>query len=99
MPSRPSIFYAHSLPGQPPETGERLETHATAVARLAKDFASAFGAAEWGELLGRWHDLGKRSAEFQAYLFATSDPDAAEKAHGPDHSTCLLYTSPSPRDR
>src|SRR5665213_1090948 len=87
MPSRPSIFYAHSLPGQPPETWERLETHATAVARLAKDFASAFGAAEWGELLGRWHDLGKRSAEFQAYLFATSDPDAAEKAHGPDHST------------
>jgi CRISPR-associated endonuclease/helicase Cas3 len=55
-----------------------LPTHAAAVAERAREFAAVFGAEDWGELLGRWHDLGKRSAEFQDYLRRTSDPDAAE---------------------
>ncbi|HWE01801.1 MAG TPA: CRISPR-associated helicase Cas3' [Tepidisphaeraceae bacterium] len=67
-----------------------MPTHAAAVAGLARQFASPFGAGDWGELLGRWHDLGKRSAEFQAYIRRTSDPDAAENEQAPgrvDHST------------
>src|SRR5690606_9585719 len=39
---------------------------------------------------GRWHDLGKRSAEFQEYLRRTADPDASEADQSPgrvDHST------------
>ncbi|HBI41401.1 MAG TPA: CRISPR-associated endonuclease Cas3'' [Planctomycetales bacterium] len=61
-------IYAHSLPGRPPADWETLADHASAVAALARDFAAAFGAAEWGELLGRWHDLGKIQPEFQVYI-------------------------------
>ena len=56
-------IYAHSLPGQPPVRWETLDAHASRVARLAREFAEAFGAGVWGELLGRWHDAGKTSRE------------------------------------
>jgi CRISPR-associated endonuclease/helicase Cas3 len=48
----------------------------------ARGLASTFGAGELGELLGLWHDLGKYSAAFQAYIRA--DPDAPARV---DHST------------
>lgn len=83
-------LYAHTLPGRPPADWEPLEVHAGRVAELAGLFASAFGAAEWGKVLGRWHDLGKGSDEFQHYLVASHDPDAAENEDAPgrvDHST------------
>ncbi len=81
--------YAHSLPGARPERWEPLEHHLDEVARLAADFAGAFGAREWGAALGRWHDLGKYSQAFQHYLLSTSDPDAGEErvAGRVDHST------------
>jgi hypothetical protein len=60
MDGSPTI-YAHTLRGQPPAHWETLATHAAAVASLARVYATAFGAGEWGDLLGRWHDLGKRS--------------------------------------
>jgi CRISPR-associated endonuclease Cas3-HD len=75
-------IYAHSLPDRPPSEWETLEVHAAEVARLAKSFATAFGAGDWGELLGRWHDLGKRSAEFQQYI-SRGDPDAGEEESAP----------------
>lgn len=84
------IKYAHSLAGQPPTEWETIDKHAECVAALARSFTDAFGAGAWGELLGRWHDLGKHSDEFQAYLHATADPDAAEEDGAPqrvDHST------------
>jgi CRISPR-associated endonuclease/helicase Cas3 len=83
-------IYAHTLPLQPQQDWETLEVHAASVARLAESFAADFGAADWGHLLGRWHDLGKRSAEFQNYLKKSADPDAAEddqSAGRVDHST------------
>ena len=83
-------IYAHTLPGQPQSAWETLDAHAGNVARRARDFAAAFGAADWGELLGLWHDLGKRSDAFQQYIRATADPDAAENENAPgrvDHST------------
>ncbi len=65
MPDRP---YAHSLEGRPVAEWEPLEDHLQAVAQYAEIFAAKFGAAEWGSLVGRWHDLGKYSTAFQAYL-------------------------------
>ena len=45
-----------------------LEDHLRAVAGLAGEFASTFGHAEWGQLAGLWHDLGKYSSAFQRYI-------------------------------
>jgi len=45
-----------------------LEDHLRAVAGLAGEFASTFGHAEWGQLAGLWHDLGKYSLPFQNYI-------------------------------
>src|SRR5579884_1491329 len=62
-------YYAHSAgaDGKP----ELLSDHLAKVSRLAGEFAAAFGASEWGAAVGRWHDLGKYSREFQEYLKAT----------------------------
>jgi CRISPR-associated endonuclease/helicase Cas3 len=83
-------IYAHTLPGEPPEEWETLDVHSFRVAALARQFAEAFSAGDWGAILGQWHDLGKGSSEFQSYLHRTSDPDAGEEqSAGPkiDHST------------
>lgn len=42
--------------------------HLLNVANLARQFAQRISAQEWGELLGRWHDLGKYQQRFQDYL-------------------------------
>lgn len=87
----PANFYAHSLAGQPPEKWEPLEDHLRAVAALARDFAAKFGAADWGELVGLWHDVGKFSREFQAYLHRENGIEAhlelEDYAGRVDHST------------
>ena len=49
-------YYAHSLPDKPKEEWQRLEDHLRNVAEMAKGFADAFGAGEWGYLAGLWHD-------------------------------------------
>ena len=51
-------FYAHSREGKPPKEWHRLEDHLKAVAGMAREFASAFDAGDWGYLAGLWHDLG-----------------------------------------
>ena len=81
-------IFAHSLEGQPPSQWETLEDHLEAVAVRAREFAAAFGAGPWGDVLGRWHDLGKLSQAFQDRI-AASDPDASEEATAGrvDHST------------
>lgn len=52
------------------------EAHAIDVSILASSFADGFGAASWGELAGRWHDLGKYSDAFQRYIRAVSGYEA-----------------------
>ncbi len=64
----PQSSYAHSLEGRPLTHWEPLEVHLREVALLAARFAAGFEAQPWGELVGRWHDLGKYSAAFQAFL-------------------------------
>lgn len=81
--------YAHSLPGRPPSDWEAVETHSREVSELAARFAEKFGAGPLAALLGRWHDLGKLSEAFQAYLHSATDNDelVAESRGTVDHST------------
>jgi CRISPR-associated endonuclease/helicase Cas3 len=53
----------------------------------AADLADAFGAGEWGRVLGWWHDVGKYSDAFQTYIKAARDPHRAETGGRVDHST------------
>ncbi len=55
-----------------------LEEHLRAVADLSGAFASVFGHADWGQLAGLWHDLGKYSSAFQNHIARGSgfDPEA-----------------------
>jgi len=84
-------YYAHSLPNQPPEKWETMEQHEQQVAQLCAGFFSRIhpDLGPWGDLLGRWHDLGKYSRAFQNYLATTSDPDASSETRTGkvDHST------------
>ena len=41
-----------------------LEEHLHAVAKDAGEFAASFGHADWGQLAGLWHDLGKVISNF-----------------------------------
>ena len=70
------------------ETGREqlLLDHLTGVAELAERFAAAFGEAALGRLLGLYHDIGKYSQEFQAYMRA--DEEKKKRLRGSiDHST------------
>uniref|UniRef100_A0A832MK77 CRISPR-associated endonuclease Cas3 n=1 Tax=Eiseniibacteriota bacterium TaxID=2212470 RepID=A0A832MK77_UNCEI len=84
-----SGIFAHSFPGRPEAEWEPLERHLEEVARLAQSFAEPFEFAQWARLAGLWHDLGKYSDAFQAYLRASSDADVhvAESAGKTDHAT------------
>lgn len=89
MKGQTSRHYAHTAPGDQ-ETWEPLKDHLEKVAATAAEFASGFGAFDWGRMAGLWHDLGKYSAEFQAYLRKNHDPDSSEESLGGgrvDHST------------
>lgn len=94
MPNKsPEEQYAHTLADLPPTDWEPLAAHLDKVADSASTFAEAFGARDWGEILGRCHDLGKLSEDFQLYLrnFGTASADAGaeseETGKRVDHST------------
>jgi len=81
--------FAHSREGD----GDRsrwhlLEEHLHKTAELARRFASAWHAGDWGYLAGLWHDIGKYSSEFQQRIGAAGGEDAhIENAARVDHST------------
>jgi CRISPR-associated endonuclease/helicase Cas3 len=66
-------YYAHSLKDRPVTAWERLEDHLAAVAKRAKTFAAKFGAADWGEVAGLWHDLGKHQEAVQLIVVGNGD--------------------------
>ncbi len=43
-------YYAHTLDGKPPSDWQPLEEHLKNVAKMARLFADAFGAGDWGYL-------------------------------------------------
>ncbi|MGQ9576962.1 MAG: CRISPR-associated endonuclease Cas3'' [Thermoguttaceae bacterium] len=62
--------YAHSIEGRPRSEWETMAEHEARTARLCRQFLRRINPAlePWGELLGRWHDLGKYSRAFQEKL-------------------------------
>ncbi len=75
----PGRNYAHTLGDAGVEDWQPLEEHLGCVAGLAAEHASAFGSTAWGELAGRWHDLGKYAPKWQAYLRSFApDPDVGD---------------------
>ncbi len=65
----PERFFAHTKPNCSDQgQWEPLEDHLRNVAELAQQFGSAFGAGDWAQLAGLWHDLGKYRMGFQSYL-------------------------------
>lgn len=62
-----------------------LMEHLRGVAERAKKFGDKFGAGDWAEAAGWWHDVGKVHPKFQAYLKECFvDPKGRHK--GPPHS-------------
>jgi len=62
-----------------------LLQHLECVAERAALFSALFSGGEWAALAGKWHDLGKFSAEFQSYIRSASGYEAhleEEANHG-----------------
>lgn len=64
------MFYAHI---REDGTAQTVEDHLRGTAERCARFASRFGEADRGYMLGYAHDIGKCSAEFQKRLFACHD--------------------------
>lgn len=60
--NNPRPYFAHTVEGVTDTSQwEPLSDHLQRVADLTERFATAFGAGEWGQVAGVWHDLGKYS--------------------------------------
>ena len=80
-----SGFYAHTKDGVDESGWHLLKDHLSGVAEAARRFAEPFGAGAWARRVGLWHDTGKYSDAFQAYIRSSS----VRAPRGPiiDHST------------
>ncbi|MCU1347817.1 MAG: CRISPR-associated protein Cas3, partial [Acidobacteria bacterium] len=92
------VAYAHSRADAKESDWHTLRAHLEAVAKLASERASKWGAGEWGHYAGLWHDLGKFAPDWQEFLrkggaeasvAGDEQPDRAQRGRrrGPDHST------------
>jgi CRISPR-associated endonuclease/helicase Cas3 len=86
-------YYAHSLKDQPVENWETMQQHEDLVAKYCHGFLEGIDPSlgAWGDLLGKWHDLGKYSNAFQNYIKAANaigdDSHRSEVKGKVDHST------------
>ena len=86
-----SRVIAHSLPNAPESEWEVMHEHEERVATFCSSFLKRLHPRleAWGDLLGRWHDLGKYSSEFQDYIRNANAGDATSETRPGrvDHST------------
>lgn len=61
-------YYAHSLENQSTDKWQSLDEHLSNVSYVAGKFARSFGGEEWCRIAGRYHDFGKGTKAWQAYL-------------------------------
>ena len=81
-------IFAHSLAGQRLDNWELLGDHLSAVGKRTARNAEWFGWGAAGDIAGRLHDIGKVSAEFQAYIGAFGNAANEVGRRGSvDHST------------
>lgn len=66
---------------------QTLDDHLKGTGELTERFTAKFSNAEWGKLLGLWHDLGKYSDEFQEYIKRNSGYEEGEKSGKTDHTS------------
>ncbi|AMK12506.1 CRISPR-associated Cas3 family helicase [Pseudodesulfovibrio indicus] len=76
------MLYAHTQEGAPQSEWQLLSDHLAAVERLAARSSAAFGAGEWGRIIGRLHDIGKCNPKFQMRLTGESRKHADHKGLG-----------------
>lgn len=79
--------FAHSLAGRSEASWEPLAAHLAAVGERAACHAQVFGAQQLAQAAGLLHDIGKCSAEFQAYI-------RGQRGRGVDHSTAGARVAP-----
>ena len=65
-----AVFVAHFREKEP--CSQSVEAHLLETAALAKKYAAVIDLAEFGELLGLLHDMGKYSYAFQQYIKSSS---------------------------
>jgi len=73
-------------PGQP------LIAHANNVGTITRHFTEQFNAGTWGELIGRFHDIGKFPAAWQHYMLENSP----KITHAPEAAAEIMRILPSP---
>ena len=61
-------YYAHSQKDKPTEYWQTLDDHLNNVACMAAGFAENFGGQQWAEIAGKFHDLGKGTRAWQAWI-------------------------------
>lgn len=64
-----------------------LVPHLEGVGNLASKFSQEFSNAEWGKLMGLWHDIGKYSELFQKYIRINSGYEEGSILGKTDHTS------------
>lgn len=65
------------------------DEHSKGTAEIAAAFASEFGMAEWGRMLGLLHDRGKETEGFQAHIRKTSGYDSSAYSKESSHHSFI----------
>ena len=81
-------YYAHSLDGKPPKYWQPLEEHLKNVAEIARTFADAFGAGEWGYMAGLCKTVQKKT--YLRRWFFMNEYQVAFEVAGP----AAMFTRP-----
>lgn len=81
-------YYAHSLPGEPPESWQSLEEPFKNVSEMAKGFADEYGVGDWVYLLRLLHNLGNIRVRFRKMPGLIDQENGKERMGGQDQ--CLI---------